>query len=297
MKKQFIFILSLIFAQVTSSQSATSSPDGKVNQIQPKIMVIPFTRESEDIRTVIDTNTKVRIAINKVKEAFDKRGFTTVDFLAKLKAAKETGVFTSENKMDIKTQIIQFSGADIYVMVDLIFTRTSTGNSVSLNLSGNEASTGNSIANKTGTTNKFYTEDINMLSQKAAESIADEFLDIMQTKFNDIVENGKSITVNISFSSNAIRNMDSELGPSATPLADLLRVWMSENAYKGVFNDQGYSSNLYNFSDVRIPLKNQTNGRNYTTGEFALLLYNYIKSLGLSPKKSVQLNKIYITIN
>lgn len=69
----------------------------KVVTVQPKIIVIPFTKEKEDIRTVLETNVNRRIAITKVKEAFDNRGFTTVDFIGKLKAANDNNVFTSSS--------------------------------------------------------------------------------------------------------------------------------------------------------------------------------------------------------
>lgn len=53
---------------------------------KPKIMVIPYTAEGEDIRTVLENDVNKRIALTKIKEAFDQRGYTTVDFFAKVKA-------------------------------------------------------------------------------------------------------------------------------------------------------------------------------------------------------------------
>lgn len=78
--------------------------------IQPKIMVVPFTKDGEDIRTVLDNDVNRRIAITKVKEGFDLKGYTTVDFLGKLKAASDNQIFTSDNQMDIKAKIIEMSG-------------------------------------------------------------------------------------------------------------------------------------------------------------------------------------------
>ena len=48
---------------------------------RPKIMVIPYTTQGEDIRTVLENDVNKRIALTKIKEAFDQRGYTTVDFL------------------------------------------------------------------------------------------------------------------------------------------------------------------------------------------------------------------------
>ena len=55
--------------------------------VQPKIMVIPYTKEGEDIRTVLEEDSNKRIALSKIKEAFDERGVSTIDFVARLKAA------------------------------------------------------------------------------------------------------------------------------------------------------------------------------------------------------------------
>ena len=77
MKKSIIqTVLFLLFMLPTIAQ----------NVVQPKIMVIPYTKEGEDIRTVLEADENKRIVLTKIKEAFDERGVTTIDFIAKLKA-------------------------------------------------------------------------------------------------------------------------------------------------------------------------------------------------------------------
>ena len=142
-------------------------------------MVIPYTKEGEDLRTILENDPNKRIAITKIKEGFDSRGFTTVDFIAKLKAAKDNNAFTSDNQTDIKSQIIQMSGADVYVQAEVIIDNGSSGNSVKLILTGYEASTGNSLSNKVGESGRFYTEDYNKLASKAVESCIEDFLNVI----------------------------------------------------------------------------------------------------------------------
>ena len=77
---------------------------------QRRIMVIPFTKDGEDIRTVLDKDVNRRIAITRVQEEFDSKGYTTVDFVGRLKAARDARVFTSENQTDIKSQLIEMAG-------------------------------------------------------------------------------------------------------------------------------------------------------------------------------------------
>jgi hypothetical protein len=168
---------------VASGQNAATNSDRQVVTVQPKIMVIPYTKEGEDLRTILEEDENKRIAIVKIKEGFDDRGFTTVDFVAKLKAAKDNNIFTSDNQTDIKTQIIEMSGADVYVQAEVIAEKAQSGNSVKLILTAYEISTGNSLSNKVGESGRFYTDDFNKLASKAVESCIEDFLNVMQTKF------------------------------------------------------------------------------------------------------------------
>lgn len=185
---------------------------GQTAVVQPKIMVIPYTTGEQDIRTILETDVNKRIAVTKIKEAFDARGFTTVDFVARLKAAQSAQVFNSENRSDIKSQIIEMSGADIYVEAEINYTTSSTGNDVKLIITAYECSTGGSLANKIGESGKFYTTDVAKLTTRAINSCADEFLNTLQAKFTDIVENGKSILLQIGFDENSAYTMESEVG-------------------------------------------------------------------------------------
>lgn len=278
------------------SQNAATNSGGQVQTVQPKIMVIPYTKEGEDIRTILEADVNKRIAITKIKESFDSRGFTTVDFVAKLKAAKDNNAFTSDNQTDIKTQIIQMSGADIYVQAEVNVQKGQSGTSVTLILTGYEAYTGNSLSNKIGESGKFYTDDIGKLASKAVESVAEDFLNVMQIKFTDIVNNGKSVIIDISFDAGSQYNMSSEIGSDGLPLSDQLEMWMEKNAFKNNYHIQGTTDLKMIFDDVKIPLKDQATGNNYNPNKFALELFKFFKGLGLQPGKDVKGNTIYITI-
>jgi hypothetical protein len=291
------FLVLLNFLSVSAFyQNSTSNSGGQIQAIQPKIMVIPFTKEGEDIRTILDADVNKRIAITKIKEAFDSRGFTTVDFTAKLKAAKDNNAFNSDNQTDIKTQIIQMSGADIYIQAEINVQSGQSGTSVTLILTGYEASTGNSLSNKIGDSGKYYTNDIGKLASKAVESVGEDFLNVMQIKFTEIVNNGKSVIIDISFSTETDKTMSSEIGTSGLPLSDQLEEWMEKNAYKNNYHIQGTTDLQMIFDDVRIPLKDQTTGNNYNPNKFALEIFKFMKSIGLDVKKDIKLSTIYITI-
>lgn len=291
-QKIVVFLLFVLFTPKLISQVNTSP---QIQTVQPKIMVIPFVKEGEDLRTILEQDVNRRIAITKIKETFDSRGFTTVDFVAKLKSAKDNNVFTSDNQTDLKDQIVQLSGVDIYVQAEVSENRTQSGNSVVVLMSAFEASTGNSLSNKVGESGKFYTDDFGKLASKAVESVSQEFLNVMQSKFTDIVLNGKSINIDISFAQGSMYKMSSEVAPENLPLSDQIEMWMENNAYKNNYHIQGTTDIRMILDDVKIPLKD-TNGKNYNPNKFALEIFKFFKNLNLQTDKDIKGNTIYITI-
>lgn len=263
--------------------------------VRPKIMVIPYVKQGEDLRTILENDVNKRIALTKIKDAFDQRGYTTVDFLAKLKATNDNAVFTSDNQTDLKAMIIQNSGADVYVEAEIDAIHSSTGNSVKIIITGYEVSTGNSLANKVGESGKFYTEDYGKLASKAIENCAQDFLNIIQSKFTDMVENGRSIIINFGFDEMSDYTMSSEVGSQGLLLSDEIELFVDEHALKHNYHIQGTTDKQMIFDDVRIPLKDE-NGNNYTSNKFALEIFKFMRSLGLTISRDIKGNTIYITI-
>ena len=263
--------------------------------VQPKIMVVPFVKEGEDIRNVLENDVNKRIVLTKIKEAFDSRGFTTVDFLGRLKALSMVNGLAMDNQSDLKTLIIQQSGADIYVDAEIDVVLSGSGNGVKVIMTAYDTSTGNSLANKVGDSGKFYTDDIGRLASKAVEGQADAFLNVMQTKFNDIVANGRSINVTIGFAQTSQYSMSSEVGANGFALSDEIEMWMSENAYKGNYHIQGTTEKQMIFDDVRIPLKDD-NGNNYNINKFGLKFMMFARKMGLQIGRDISNNTLIITI-
>lgn len=296
--KKSIFLITLMIAStlISAQETSTGSGNKSLQTVQPKIMVIPYVKEGEDLRTILEDDVNKRIAITKIKEAFDNRGFTTVDFAARLKAANANAAFSMENKLDFKAQIIQSSGADVYVEAEVNVLLSQSGNQVKMILTAYECSTGNSLSNKVGESGKFYTDDIGKLASKAVESCAEDFLNTMQNKFTDIVNNGKSIAIYFGFDESSEYLMSSEVGNQGLLLSDELELWMEAHAYKNNYHIQGTTEKQMIFDDVRIPLKDENTGNNYNPNKFALEIFKFMKSLGLNIGRDIKGNTIYITI-
>lgn len=266
------------------------------NSNLPKIMVIPFTKDNQNLRTVLDDDLNTRIAIAKVKEGFDSRGFTTIDFVGKLKSAKDNQVFTMDNQSDIKDKILELSGSDIYIVTEATTKSDNTGSSATVIITGYETTTGNSIANKVSNSGKFQTNDIERLVSRAVEKSMDEFTYMVSEKFNQISKNGRSVLVDFGFSEDSYINMKSEIDGTDLALSDVLEDWFSKNSLNGSYHIQGITNNKMIFDEVKIPLKDK-NGNNYTSTKFALDIYKYLKSLNLDVNREVKGGTIYITLN
>lgn len=287
MRKFIITLFTLLFCVTLFAQ---------VNTVQPSIMVVPFTVEGEDIRTVLDASPEKRQVLTAVKEAFDNRGFSTIDFYAKTKAVSQSSAFQADNQTDLKSQIIQSSGADVYVEAEININKSNDGNSVRVVLTAYEASTAKSLANKIGDSGKFFTTDIGKLGAKAVEKAMTGFLDNMQSKFNDMIVNGRSIIVNIGFDEMSDYLTSSEVGSDGNALSDELELWMEEHAYKNYYHIQGTSDKMMIFDEVRIPLKDPKTGRNYNANRFAMELQKFFKELGLSVSRDINGGTLYIKI-
>lgn len=282
-----LMLCALIFPLLSNAEQAT---------VQPKIMVVPFTKEGEDIRTILEEDADKRIVLTKVKEAFDSRGFTTVDFLGKLKSTSVQSGMSDEHQSDLKSMIIGSSGADIYVDTEMIINRSGSGNAVKVIITAYDISTGGSLSNKVGDSGKFYTEDFGKLGSKAIESCADDFLNVMQTKFNDMVSNGKSLNMTIGFDEGSQYNMNSAIGDDMLTLADLIEMWLEENAYQGNFHVQGTTATKMIVDDVRIPLKD-ARGNNYTVAAFGREFLKFARKHGLKITRNIVNNSLIITIS
>lgn len=285
--KRYIFLFLTLLCIVASFAQENVT-------VQPKIMVVPYVKEGEDIRQAIESDSNMRIVLAKIREAFDNRGFTTVDFETKLKTVNRNKALGGDVLSDLRSTIIQQSGADIWVEAEIIIDKSANGNSVKTILKGNDISTGASLANQTGFSGVFYTEDLGRLASKAVGQVADNFLNVLQSKFNDIVDNGRAVIVDFKFDTSSSLTMFSEVGNDNLSISDMLEIWMSENSYKNSYHIQGTTDLEMIFDEVRIPLKDD-NGNNYNINKFSLKLFQYLRSQNLKCTRNIANNTLVIT--
>lgn len=287
-----IFIISSSTLAQAPSIAGTRSDESV--RAAAKIMVIPYNKQNEDIRTVLDENPYIRTAVSKVKEAFDQRGWSTVDFVANLRAAQANAAFTVDRQSNFKSDLLTTSGADFYVQVDVQLTTDETGTNTVLNLTAFETHTGASFSNKTGTS-KFVSNDYEKLISKAFDRIQEEFLNTLMVKTDEIREIGRATIVEFNLDENATIDFDSVLD-SGEYLNELIEDWISTNAYKGRANLTGILDNKMLFDEVRIPLYDQETNKPYNLNRFATEVIRYLRSKGVQASRNIHGQKMYVTI-
>ena len=166
---------------------------------------------------------------------------------------------------------------------------------VSIIITAYDAATGTSLSNKIGESGAFYTNDIAKLGVKAISSCADDFLRVMQSKFSDIAENGRSLMLQIGFDENSQYTMESEVGSQGLLLQDEIELWVEEHSHNGNYHLQGVSPMKMVFDDIKLPLTDET-GKNYSTSKFGMEILKFFRSLNLQISRINRGSTLYITI-
>lgn len=290
-----LFLLFGIKSNAQAPQIAGTQSEESTRALA-KIIVIPYTKQTEDVRTVLDENPYIRTAVSMVKEAFDQRGWSTVDFVANLRAAQANAAFTADRDSNFKSDLLTSSGADFYVQVDVQITRNDAGvaSNTVLNITAFETHTGASFSNKTGIC-KFASEDYEKLIGKAFAEIQEEFLNTLLLKTDEIREIGRATIVEFNLEEGSKLNFDIEL-PSGDYLNEIIEDWISTNAYKGRANLSGILENKIMFDEVRIPLYDQETSKPYNLNRFASEVIKYLRTKGVQATRNVHGQKMYITI-
>jgi len=261
-------------------------------------MIIPFVKEGKDLRSVLesDSSQHIRVAMTKVKNAFDTAQIKTIDLKSMIQRIDNDRILTHNSRNDLKSSVIQYSGIDIFVEVEAQVVETSRGNSVTVILNAYDAFSGNALANGFGHSPKFYTQNFEKLSEKALDTFLEKFITSTKTALEDLEKNGRSITLNIGIEKESQMDMDAEIDESGNLLSDVIEDWLDKNAHNSQFNIQGITAVKMIINEVKIPKIDPVTQRNYRPSKFAKALLEYLKSLGIECSRDVQGTNIFITI-
>ncbi|NBA85016.1 hypothetical protein GVN16_04555 [Emticicia sp. CRIBPO] len=295
--KQFakgFFLITILLSSF--SGSAQEKKPAATQNAQPTIMVIPFTPAGQDLRANFESNELLRVAITKVKEAFDQRGVNTIDFRAKLKQLSNAEALQSDQKTSIKDDVIAISGADVYIEVEANPNYSSTGNSVTIIMSAYDAFSGESYANKVSNSAKFYTTNYEKLVEKSVATEVPNLLSTIQEKFDDIQVNGRTITIRVGIDEKSKLKMDSEVDKEGNYLGDIIEDYVRDNSFKNKYHLQGVSDTKITFDLVKVPLKDASDNP-FRLSRFASDFRRFLRTKEIQCSQVLVGNSLVFTLN
>lgn len=261
----------------------------------PTIMVVPYRREGESFATILQNDFDLRTAVSTVQKGFVEKGVYIVDFEAKFAATQRAMKYEQNTATSFDKELLQNSGADVYVEVDIEKDATPAGTRVGLVLKAKETASGNVLASRQASSNRFRTTAVDQLCRYVIEDIRTPFLQDISTAMAQKIKGGNTVVLHISLANSATIDMDSEIGSAGIPLSDVLRIWVKKNAKNGKFHVQGTNSEKVIFDQIQIPNRAE-DGMQMDASDFSLSLYTYLKSQNIACERKVDGNTIYITI-
>lgn len=289
MRRYFLFLLllpSIVFAQPGQGTRAT-------------IMVVPWTSSEENVLQKLDNDFDYRAVLSEIKKAFDVVGFTTIDFVQKLKNIPLNEIGGMNNWRTLYKDVIDNSQADIIIEAEIFIRGSKYGNKVQMKLEAKETSSSESLVNSGLIESEpFNTADYAHLAQGALlkNKIMDNFLSLMDNKFDRIRKIGRVTVIRIEVGENSDFNLQATTkdGDFITELIQdwvdaTTRSWVTQGLVEDVgYNIAGNTASLLEFDQFRIPFADET-GRRYDLSRFARDFRKAIAQFGLTTGKGAPL--------
>ena len=221
-------------------------------------------------RKALIEDSDLPLIISKLEELLQERNFAPENLERALKSvensiieeqlreSKETGSGISENPIDMLKKAAK---ADIIIQIGYSIKTRGPQRMIEFVMGGYDAYTDKPVANATNISDWLRGMEPAALAQRAIISEMDGFLDLLQSHFDDMFENGREVSISIRKWDDWEYDLESYFGDDEEELGLLIEDWIFENTVEGRFSTSDYTENMLNFEQVRIPLFTERNGR------------------------------------
>lgn len=290
--KPILLIFSLsVFTTVTFSQAK-----------KPTIMVVPsdvwctqnnfmtkFDNQGTeeripDYKRALQTDPNLLLVISKINTMMTERGFPLKNLETVLKdidrqraednmtSSSTSGASLAESPLDILKNTAR---SDIIMQLTYTINTQGPKKYVTFILQGLDAYTDKQIAGAQGSGQPSFSADPPILLEEAVLSHLDNFNAQLQAHFDDLLSNGREVTVRIRVFSGSPVDLSQEY--NGTELAEIIDNWMAKNTMNGRYSNSDGSENFILFEQVRIPLYTQT-GKAMDTRQFVTELKKFLNA-------------------
>jgi len=269
---------------------------------KPKLMVVPShvwcsdkgyvtmfdnqgtQEEIPDYKRALQNDRELMNVISKINILMADRGFPLQDLSQSLRTIRNTqaenslirtktsGAALLESPLD---QLRRTAKADIILEVDWQVNTSGPKRSVTYNLRGLDAYTNIQIAGAQGTGLPSFSAEVPVLIEEAVQNNMDNFTAQLQAHFDDLMENGRQVVVELQIPDNG-SDLDFEKEYNDKELTEILDDWMAENTVNHRFSKSEATENWILYDQVRIPLY-RPNGTAMDTDAFARQIRDFLK--------------------
>lgn len=260
---------------------------------KPTLMIVPadnwcvlnqFMDQFDDQGTKIDVPNYKRAlqnssdcynVITKINALMSDRNFPLKDLSAVLKnmennsamdavTTSKSGASLAESPLDA---IKRNSNADIIIELNWQVNTVGPKKSITYSLAAKDSYTDKQIAGTQGTGTPSFSAELPVLLEEAVVANMDNFCSQLQTHFDDMIENGREVTMEVKVIDNG-SGIDLSNEYNGEELTDIIDNWVSDNSVNHRYNLSQGSENFLRFEQIRIALY-QANGRPNDTRRWA----------------------------
>lgn len=236
-----------------------------------------------DYAKALQDNSDLLLAISKINEMMQERGFPLKNLESALKSLEsqsaEDAMLMSKDGGEVQESPIdklkKTAKADIIMQLTWTINQTGPKKSVTFNLQGLDSYTDKQIAGASGTGAPSFSAELPVLIEEAVLSHIDNFNSQLQTHFEDLFTNGREVALRIKIWDSWGEDLESEFDDKE--LSEIIESWVSDNTVQGRFSLSDATENMMVFEQVRIPLFDEK-GKAVDTRNWARGLQKYLKS-------------------
>jgi len=237
-----------------------------------------------DYKRALQTDPNLLLVIAKINTMMNDRGFplknleTVVKDIDRQRAednmtsSKTSGASLAESPLDI---IKNTAKSDIIMQLTYTINTQGPKKYITFILQGLDAYTDKQIAGAQGSGQPSFSADPPILLEEAVLSHLDNFNAQLQSHFDDLLNNGREVTVRIRVFDGSPVDLSKEY--NGVELAEIIDDWMAKHTVKGRYSNSDGSENFILFEQVRIPLYTET-GKAMDTRQFVTELKKFLNA-------------------
>ena len=238
--------------------------------LNPTIVIVPDMIDGSDLATlrqkVLD-DPVLKYAVRKLTDEFNI-----------LQNQINSAMMNTGNQTDIATEIMKRIPGDIVVNVDAKVVTQGNESECILMLHALEKQTSNNLSDATFPSGRYMTNEHIKLVDYAIKQIKGDFFSTLQSKFEDIVQQGRTVVIDMGLSQSVNDwDFDQESPENGNYFKDELLAWLESHCHQSVPNitldtDKGMQVRM------NIPLWDAEKNKSYTLSNFSSDLRKFFKS-------------------